>query len=68
MSISKQLALLLGIALIGLMANFGLSYQKMDQVYTKVNYANENSLPSILLLDDAIQNSFRIRLAMWQHL
>lgn len=68
MSISKQLMIMLTIALCGLMTIFGISMIKMDQVYDKANYANDNSLPSVLLLDSISQDTFRVRLYMWQHL
>lgn len=68
MTISKQLMTMLGIAVVGIFFIFGIALTKMDTVYEKANYGNENSLPSVLLLDQTIQEAFRVRLYMWQHL
>ncbi|WP_333804421.1 MCP four helix bundle domain-containing protein, partial [Sulfurospirillum sp.] len=68
MTISKQLMTMLGLATIGIFSIFGIALTKMDTVYEKANYANDNSLPSVLLLNHIIEDAFRLRLYMWQHL
>ncbi|WP_263833092.1 methyl-accepting chemotaxis protein [Sulfurospirillum oryzae] len=68
MTISKQLMTMLAIAIIGIFLIFGIAITKMDIVYEKANYGNDNSLPSVLILNQAIQEAFRVRLYMWQHL
>ena len=38
MTISKQLMLLLAIAILGACTIFGISFKKIDQVYEETNY------------------------------
>ena len=64
MTISKQLMVLLAIAIIGACSIFGISYKKMDQVYEETNYVTVNSLPSILSLNHAMLYGLRLRLAL----
>jgi len=68
MSISKQLMLLLSIAILGMLTIFGFAMTKMDQIYDETNYANVNSLPSVELLNDTMQNGYRLRLNLWEHI
>lgn len=64
MTISKQLMVMLTIAIIGTCTIFGISMKKMDQVYDQTNYSNVNSLPSILALNDITVNALRLRLVL----
>ena len=41
---------------------------KINAVFEKTNYANVNSVPSILLLNDTMQNGYRLRLNLWEHI
>lgn len=68
MTISKQLMVMLAIAIIGTCTIFGISMKKMDQVYDQTNYSNVNSLPSILALNDITVNALRLRLVLWEHI
>ena len=68
MSISKQLITMLCIAILGILAVFGIGFSKMEQVYTKTNTCNVNSLPSILLIMDLQQAMYRMRMTALQHL
>lgn len=68
MSISKQLMVMLGIAIFGILAVFAIGMQKMDQVYEKTNTCNVNSLPSILVMSHLQKSMYRIRLTIWQHM
>ncbi len=68
MTISKQLMVMLTIAIIGTCTIFGISMKKMDQVYDQTNYSNVNSLPSILALNDITVNALRLRLVLWEHI
>ena len=68
MTISKQLMVMLAIAIIGTCTIFGISFTKMDYVYNETNYANVNSIPSIDLLNDIMQNGYRLRLNLWEHI
>jgi len=68
MSISKQLMLLLSTAILGMLTIFGFAMTKMDEIYDETNYANVNSLPSVELLNDTMQNGYRLRLNLWEHI
>ena len=68
MTISKQLMVLLAIAIIGACSIFGISYKKMDQVYEETNYVTVNSLPSILSLNHAMLYGLCLRLVLWEHI
>ena len=68
MSLGKQLMAMLSIAILGIIAVFSIGLTKMDTVYEKTNTCNINSLPSILVVGDLMQDMFRIRLAIWEHI
>jgi len=68
MSISRQLMMMLSIAIFGLIAIFGIGLSKMDQVFEKTNTCNVNSLPSVLIMAD-MQNEFnQMRVRLWEHI
>jgi methyl-accepting chemotaxis protein len=66
MTISKQLTALVAIAVIGMFAVFGIGTLKLDQVYEETNFCNVNALPSIIVLDEAIQDTARMRVSLWK--
>lgn len=68
MTISKQLSLILGIAILSTCFIFGVSLLKMNTVYEKTNYVTVNSLPSVLSLNNAMRLSLRFRLLVWEHI
>ena len=68
MTISKQLMVMLAIAIIGTCTIFGISMKKMDQVYEETNYVTVNLLPSILSLNHATVFALRLRLVLWEHI
>jgi methyl-accepting chemotaxis protein len=51
MTISKKMILLVLSALFGILLLSGLGYQQMDKVFNAANYANVNSVPSIVSLN-----------------
>ncbi len=59
---------MLCIAILGILAVFGIGFSKMEHVYTKTNTCNVNSLPSVLVMADIQKNMYRMRLAVTQHL
>jgi len=67
-TISKQLMTMLSIAILGILCIFGIAITKMDTVYEKANYANENSLPSVLVIDDAMSRAYSIRISVLYHM
>lgn len=68
MSISRQLLVMLAVAILATFTIFGISFIKMEQVYTETNYSNVNTLPSVFVLDESMQIAYRLRLAIWQHI
>lgn len=68
MSISKQLIAMLVIAILGILAVFGIGFTKMSTVYEKANYASVNTVPSLLVINDALADAYTIRLSLWQHI
>ena len=68
MNLSRQLLVMIGTTFIGLGAIFGISYVKLEQVFHQTNYANENSIPSVMLLVDTLQDGYRLRLNLWEHI
>ena len=68
MTISKQLMIMLTIAILGACTIFGISFKKMDQVYEETNYVNINALPSIMSLSDMTVYGLRLRLVLWEHI
>lgn len=51
MTISKKMILLVMSALLGILLLSGVSYYQMNQVYNAANYANVNSVPSIVAIN-----------------
>lgn len=68
MNLSKQLYMMIFIMLIGISGVFFIGFTKMNTVYEETNYANVNSLPSINLLNEVMQNGYRLRLNIWEHI
>lgn len=68
MTIAQRLYILIFSAFIGLvgLASFGM-YQ-MNKVYTAANYANINTVPSIVDINSAVANTDHLRLQVWQYL
>ena len=67
MSIGKQLIAMLSIAILGILAVFSIGLTKMTTVYEKANYASVNTVPSILVIDDALAHAYAIRVSIWKH-
>ena len=67
LTVSKQIILLVFVALAGMLSLTGLSHYQMQKVYDSANYAQINTLPSVNALSDA-RHSFsmlRIQLARY---
>ena len=56
------------IAILGVCSVSYIGTTKINTVYEKTNYANINSLPSVFILSDAMQNGYRLRLNLWEHI
>jgi len=68
MTLSKQLMVMLVSAILGASIIFGISLVKMDQIYTTTTTCQNDTLPSVLLLDDMQRGFYRIRLLLWEHI
>ncbi|WP_426993184.1 methyl-accepting chemotaxis protein [Methylomonas sp. CM2] len=67
MSIVQRMSLLIGIALLGLSSLAGVSYQQLDSVFTAANYANANSVPSLIALNRQFKTFGQVRARLYRH-
>jgi len=67
MTLKQRLTLLVSTASIGLIIVAILGLVQMSRVYKAANYANENTVPSILTLDTAFRAMADMRSQAWQH-
>jgi len=68
MSISRQLIVMLSIAILGICSVFAISISKMDQVYTDTNYGNVNVVPSILIMNEIMEDYYYLRVYAFEFL
>lgn len=68
MNISKQLITMLTLAIIGICSVFAISFYKMGEVYTKTNYGNVNTVPSILMMNGIMEDYYYLRVYAFQFL
>jgi methyl-accepting chemotaxis protein len=68
MTVAQRLLTLVITALIGLLSLAGMSYFQIEKVFEAANYANINTVPSIVTLDDLRKNYLRIRIGMNRHI
>jgi len=67
MSIAKRLYLLIFIVFLALASVSGFESYKMNRVYTTTNFANVNTVPSLIELGVAFRNAALVRAQMWQY-
>ena len=67
MTIVQRLSLLVGAAIVSLLALAGINYQQMDRVYEAANFANVNVVPSIELLNTAASEFGRLRVRAYRY-
>jgi methyl-accepting chemotaxis protein len=67
MTVAQRLYLLIGTAVLGLLAITGVTQFQTAKVFSAANYANENTVPSIVTLDDALRTVFNLRLSIVKH-
>jgi nitrogen fixation/metabolism regulation signal transduction histidine kinase len=63
----KKLYLIVFIACIGLISEGVFCLIQLDRVYTAANYANVNTVPSIITIDNLSDTIARLRISTWQH-
>ena len=67
MTVSKKMMLLIASAIFGMIGLSWVGQNRMDAVYEKTNYANINSVPSIVALDKAAVSLGRLRIRVYRH-
>ncbi len=68
MTIKQRLLLLVGAAILSLVALTAINYQQMNKVYDAANYANVNVVPSIEALNVIAVEFGRARIRVFRHL
>lgn len=67
MTVAQRLYLLMAAAILGLAGLAGLGYYQIDKVYESANFANVNTVPALVILDDLRKNVLRTRLNINSH-
>jgi len=67
MTLSKRLLILVATAIISLVLVAVLGLIQMQRVYTAANFGNENVVPSILVLDEALLKFSQVRVRVYRH-
>ena len=68
MTLSKRMLLLMATSVLALILVAGLNLLQMGRVYTAANFGNENVVPSILVLDDALLKLSQMRIRIYRHI
>ncbi len=68
MTIAQRLYALIFAVVVGLVSLAGLGIFQMAKVYAGANYANINTVPSLLTLDEAFDSVARLRVQIWQYI
>ena len=67
MSIAKKLTALIAASIACLLLLSGLSHYQMNTVYSAANFGNENSVPSMQILNKATISFFQVRTKIMTH-
>jgi len=67
MKIATRIKILASIAAIGIVSLIAMSEYTVNRVFTEVNYANLNSIPSISKLAEANEYFLRLRIGLQRH-
>ena len=65
MTIAKKMSLLVISGLVGILMLVGLNEYEMGRVYDAANYANVNTIPSLVTLDEAVLPMAVMRTQLW---
>ncbi|MCK9388447.1 MAG: methyl-accepting chemotaxis protein [Sulfuritalea sp.] len=68
LTVAKKMALLAGSALVGIALLAGLGQQQMGKVYETANFANINTVPALIALDDMRTDFLNTRIQAYQHI
>jgi methyl-accepting chemotaxis protein len=67
LTVAKKMALVGGSALLGIIMLAGLGQYQMNKVYEAANFANINTVPALVALDQMRENFMHIRIRALQH-
>ncbi|MEI7457380.1 MAG: response regulator [Nitrosomonadales bacterium] len=67
MTLAQRFNALFLVAAVGLTTLAGINFIQLNRVYDTVNFCNVNTIPSLLLLDDAAKAFGRLRVGLYQH-
>jgi methyl-accepting chemotaxis protein len=68
MTVAQRLYLLIFAAVVGLASLAGLGMVQMSKVYTAASFANTDTVPGLLTLDEAFEPIAQLRVRTWQYL
>jgi methyl-accepting chemotaxis protein len=68
LTVAKELALLIVVAVFGLIGLGMLGFSQINRVFESTNYSNVNTVPSISELDNAFTELSKMRAQLWQHI
>ena len=68
MTVRMKMTMLVLSALIGIGTLAGISQYQIGTVYEKANYGNENTVPSLVALNEAVASVTNMRVTIWQHI
>ena len=66
MTVSQKMTLMIGSALLGLLVLAGVGYEQTERVFVTANFANENSVPSLIALDRAVKSFGQVRVRLFR--
>jgi methyl-accepting chemotaxis protein len=67
MTVAQRLYLLVFSAALGLLALAGLGYYQIDRVFTAANYGNTDTVPSLIVLNNAMKSFSQVRVRLYRH-
>ena len=68
MTVAQRLYLQIFSAVLGLASLAGMGMVQMDRVYNAANFGNTDSVPGLLVLDEAFEPIAQLRARTWQHI
>lgn len=68
LTVAKKIALLIAVAVFGLIGLGVMAYSQMNRVFESTNYANVNTVPSLREIDTAFAALSNMRAQLWQHI
>ena len=66
MSIAQRLLILLGTSVLTLLLIAGINYTQTGRVYEAANFSTVNTVPSLLVLDDALYHFSHVRVRLYR--